>query len=75
MRFILIFGLFLFGCATIDDFRYTKVEARVENVLPNGTVKTNKGTYICVKCPAIIRSQKVYTFYLEGNKILRMASK
>jgi hypothetical protein len=51
---------------------YTKVEAKVESVSAKGIIKTNKGSYVCSNCMAVIRSQKNYIFYLKDNKIYRM---
>ena len=80
MQYLKIFVfviIFLSGCALItkETNPYTKIEARVENVVfkvDHCEVKTNKGTYICGNCLSVIRAQKYYIFYLKGKKIYKM---
>jgi hypothetical protein len=77
MKYLIFLILFLPGCAIFKEAinPYAKVEAKVESVSPKGIIKTNKGTYICGNCVSIIKSQKTYIFYLEGNKIQKMSEK
>jgi hypothetical protein len=65
---MLFLPLSLFSCSV----PYTKTEARVEDVSAAGTVRTNKGTFICGNCLPMIRSQQYYIFYLKDNKIRKM---
>jgi hypothetical protein len=65
---VLFLSLSLFSCSV----PYTKIEARVEDVSASGTVKTNKGTFVCGKCLPMIRSQQYYIFYLKDKKVQKM---
>jgi hypothetical protein len=63
-----VFLLLLLSCS----MPYVKIKAKVEDVKSNGIIETNKGSFACVNCLPVIRSQKYYIFYLKDNKIYKM---